>query len=440
MCLRRYASAKVLALLAIGLIGLAGCGGAGQPISSLPSAVSGSAAATASTRATSSLATAAPTSSPNPVATSRPGFLGAFFRPEGPPPYGIFAAQSTAPAPYPTPGPVIVGINSYCDQVARNGASIDSSYTVDTTKLNDVIYLNARWTRMPAPQFFVDVSHVFGAGTYFWQSFDAAQCVSLGYHYLRPVIGLEAGPVQYNATPGKVTPTSYPTYQTATDFGTWCGAVAAHERAAFPSVYQFSLPGNEVNSNPQLFPGGEAQIAAYSKACYAAIKAAYPTSYVYGFELNTELSLNPAGFVSRLNALGCGVGTCYDGISMHFSLRYPIPSASTPCYPNPGGQYSMQCITDIETAAGAPIHVLISETVYTVPGSVPDEQTKAEAIVAEAAAFAANPMIDGMLYSDVDECAEYPSGFFMNGCLITTSRSYSPAWYSLQWYAYQHFL
>jgi hypothetical protein len=112
-------------------------------------------------------------------------------------------------------------------------------------------------------------------------------------------------------------------------------------------------------------------------------------------------------------ALGCKVGTYYDGIAMHISL-------------------TMQWIAAVETAAGAPIHVRISETVYTVPGSAPDEQTKADATVSEFAAFAANSLIDGALYANVDECALYTSGFFINGCLIDTGGNHLPAWMALR--------
>jgi hypothetical protein len=78
-----------------------------------------------------------------------------------------------------------------------------------------------------------------------------------GLSYLRPVINLEAGPVNYNATSGTFLPQNLPMYKTAADFGQWCGVVAAHEKAAFPAVSQFTLPGNEVNSNPAPFPWRE---------------------------------------------------------------------------------------------------------------------------------------------------------------------------------------
>jgi hypothetical protein len=371
---------------------------------------------------------------PSPLSGQRPGFVGAFFRPIGSPPFGVFSAQSpgVAPQPYPTPGAVLTGSSGYCGQIASNGYSIVSGYLVDSTKLADITKLGVGWTRMAAPQFFDDGSHIFGAGHYTFGDFDSAQCSTLADHRIQPVIGLEAGPVEYDSTPGQFSPQSYPQYQSAADFGQWCGAVAAHERAAFPSVTKFSLPGNEVNSNPQLFPGGITQIVAYSEACYAAIKAANPNAYVYGFELNMDGSLNAPGFVKQLYTLGCKVGTCYDGIAIHLSLRYPIPAPSTPCYPNPGGDYSMQCVTDIENAAQAPIHVLISESVYPVPGAVPDENVKALAVVAQFKAYASNATVDGVTYANVDECALYPSGYFAGGCLIGTSGQILPAYTALQ--------
>jgi hypothetical protein len=161
---------------------------------------------------------------------------------------------------------------------------------------------------------------------------------------------------------------------------------------------------------------------------------------VHGFELNMDGSLNVPGFVQQMAALGCRVGMCYDGIAMHLALRYPILPSTTPCYPKVGGDYSMQCITAVEVAAQASIHVLISETVYPVPGSVPDEQTKAQAVVAEMAAFGKDPTVDGALYANVDECALYPSGFFVDECLIDTSGNRLPAFETLQWYVFNNML
>ena len=435
MLRRRLTSAAIsLCLFAITMTGCSG-GGTTSPTSALPALaqIASAPEGDAITSRATTLATAA--------IVNRSGFVGAFYRPQGSPPFGIFAPQANgvAPQPYPSKTGTMLGNAGYCDALSGNGASIDGAFPVDVQKLNNLIFLGARWSRMPAPSFAVDTSHVFGAGNYAFASLDAAQCISFLYHNIKPVINLEAGPVQYNSTPGKFSPQMVSTYKTADDFGEWCGVVAKHEHEVFPAVSQFSIPGNEVNSNPQLFPGGEPQIAAYSKACYAAIKAANPNTFVYGFELNMDGSLNAPAFVKRMAALGCKAGTCYDGISMHLTLRYPIPPPSTPCYPNPGGDYSMQCVTDIETVSQT-AHVLISETVYTVPGSVPNEQAKADASVAEFRAFAANPTIDGALYANVDECASYPSGYFANGCLVDTSGNHLPAWNALQWFVYQHLI
>ncbi len=334
------------------------------------------------------------------------------------------------PQPYPTAAG-LANAASYCSQPAANGGSIVGANVVDSAKLANVVNLGVGWTRMPASQFFDDFSHVSGAGQFAFGDLDSAQCATLVGHGIAPVIGLEAGPVQYNAVPGVFSPQSVPTYRSPADFAAWCGAVAAHEKAAF-GVSRFSLPGNEVNTNPQLFPGGVPQIAAYSQACYAAIKAANPSAFVYGMELNMDGGVNAPGFVAQLVALGCGPGTCYDGIAMHLSLRYPVPAASTPCYPNAGGDYGMQCVAAIQNAAQAPIHVLISESEYPMPGTVPDEATKALAVTVAFTAYAANPAVDGVSYANVDECALYPTGYFSGACLVSTAGQDLPAYLTLQ--------
>lgn len=363
----------------------------------------------------------------------RRGFLGAFFRSEGTTPFGVFSVYSRqmAPSPYPTPGTKLFGPSGYCDAVAANGVSISSGYVVDAAKLANIVDLGVKWTRTSPAQFFDDGSHIFGPGKYSFGDFDSAQC-ALVRHHITPLIALEAGPVQYNVIPDQFSPRTMPTYKTAADFGNWCSAVAKHETKIFTSVYRYSLPGNEVNSNPQLFPGGESQIAQYSEACYQAIKAVQPKAFVYAFELNMDGKLDPAAFVQRLYDLGCKVGTCYDGISIHLSLRHPIPPVTTPCYPKPGGEYSMQCIADIQSAAHAPIHVIIGETVYTVPGSVADETTKAKAVVAEMKAFAADKYVDGANYANIDECDLYASGYFVGGCLVDSLGNRLPGYIALK--------
>jgi hypothetical protein len=422
----------------VGLVVCSACGGGGgggssgsQSTGSVTSAVIP--ATTSPNPATTSPnpATTSPkvTATVGPIGTPRSAFLGAFFRAEGPPPFGVFSTQSPAVVPNPYPS---AGSGDYCTHVAANGYSIATGNLVDPTKLGNIVTLGVGWVRMAAPQFLDDLSHMFGPGSYQFGDFDSAQCSTLIDHGIKPVIGLEAGPVQYSTVIGQLPAQTLATYQSPSDFGTWCGVVAAHERSAFPGITRFTLPGNEVNNNPQLFPGGNSQIAAYSEACYAAIKAANPSAYVYGFELSMDGSLNAPGFVQQMAALGCRVGTCYDGIALHLSLRYPLPASSTPCYPNASGDYVLQCVTDIILAAQAPVHVLVSETVYPVPGYVPTEATKALAVVSDFTTFASDPSIDGVLYANVDECGLYPSGFFFDGCLISISGQILPAYTALQ--------
>lgn len=363
----------------------------------------------------------------------RRGFLGAFFRPQGVPPWGVFTASSkqVAPQPYPTPGTKLFGPSGYCDAVAQNGVSISSGYVVDAAKLADLVDLGVRWTRSAPSPFFDDGSHIFGPGRYLFGDFDSAQC-ALARHNITMMVALDAGPVQYNAEAGRFSPHAIPTYKTAADFGTWCRAVAEHETKTFAAVSRYSLPGNEVNSNAQLFPGGDSQIAQYSEACYRAIKDVQPKAFVYGFELNMDGNLDPAAFVQRMYDLGCKQGTCYDGISVHLSLRYPLRPANAPCYPHAGGDYTMQCIADVQHAAHAPVHVIVGETVFTIPGSVPDEATKATAIVSALKAFAANPYVDGVNYANVDDCGLYPSGIFAGGCIVDMSGRKLPGYAALK--------
>ncbi len=333
----------------------------------------------------------------------------------------------------------MTGAGGYCDQQAANGASISGSYVVDPTKLADIVDLGVGWTRMTANQMNDDLSHIIGPGAYSFTDLDSAQCATRVLHGIKPVINLEPGPVEYDRVAGVFSPSAIALYQTAEDFGSWCGAVATHEKLVFGTT-SFSLPGNEVNTANQ-FPGGQAQIAQYARACYGAIKAADPLAFVYGFELNMDGGVNAPGFVSQMYALDCKVGTCYDGIAMHLTLRYPIPGEGTPCYPSPGGNYAVHCINAIQAAAHAPsMHVLISETVYPVPAAVPDEATKAAAVAAEFAALAPHSSVDGVSYANVDECALYPTGFWSGGCLITTAHEILPAYTTLQSIAAANFL
>jgi hypothetical protein len=364
---------------------------------------------------------------------TRRGFLGAFFRPEGPPPFGVFSVYSKqeAPDPYPAESTKLFGSSGYCDRVAISGNSISTGYLVDAKKLANIVDLGVRWTRTQVSPFFADESHVSGPGSYVFGELDSAQC-ALVRHKITPLIALDAGPVQYNSNPEAYSPKTYPKYKTPADFGQWCSVVAKHEAKTFASVTRFSLPGNEVNSNPELFSGGDPQIAAYAQACYHAVKSATPNATVYGFELNADRNADPAGFVGRMYDLGCKLKTCYDAISIHISLRYPIVPDATPCYPQPGGDYGIACIEDVRRAAHAPVHVIVGETAYFVPGNVRDEDEKAKAVVAEFQEFAKQPYIDGVNYANIDECDLYPNGYFKGGCLVDSLDARLPAFFALQ--------
>lgn len=356
----------------------------------------------------------------------RSNFLGAFFRAEGTVPYGVMSVYSPqrAPEPYPTPGSRLFGRSGYCDVVEDNGVSITTGYVVDQAKLANIVDLGVRWTRTGVSPFNDDASHIFNR--YQFTDFDSAQC-ALARHHIVPTIAISAGPVIYNAVEGQYSPKSVPIYKTPADFATWCGVVVRHEMRVFPAVSRYTLPGNEVNSSPENFPGGESQIAQYAEACYHAIKSLQPKAYVYGFEINMDARRQPVDFVQRMYDLGCKPGTCYDGLSIHLSLRYPIPPPSAPC-----SEGSMGCISEMQAAAHAPVHFLIGETVYVVPASVANETVKAAAIVAAMKTFAANKFVDGVNYANVDECDLYPSGYFVGGCIVNSLGKRLPGYAALR--------
>jgi hypothetical protein len=435
----RFTQAASFALLLGIATASSGCGGR-QIATSSPLAESPQSGTDVMTRSSASAIVSTPTATPLPM-TRRSHFLGAFFRAVGSPPYGVFdRSPGILPVPYPSPGMVKTGADGYCDAIAANGASITGSYPVDPAKLADIVNLGVGWTRMVANQLSDDGSHIFGPGDYTFTDLDSAQCATLVAHGIQPIVNLEAGPVEYDTTPGVFSPALANLYKTPQDFGAWCGAVALHERAVF-NVGKFSIPGNEVNTNTSLFPGGNAQIATYMQGCYSAIKAANPSSTVYGFELNMDGGVNAPGFVSSMYALGCRVGTCYDAIAMHLSLRYPTPGGGVPCYPAPNGNYGTLCINAIQAAANSPhIHVLISESVYPVPSTVPNEQTKAAAVLTEFSVLSPHSSVDGVSYANVDECALYaPGSYWSGGCLVDESGNDSPAYTALQTVAQQYF-
>ncbi|GAC1542623.1 MAG: hypothetical protein NVS3B10_07010 [Polyangiales bacterium] len=296
-----------------------------------------------------------------------------------------------------------------------------SALTLDPIKTQNVLDIGATWTRASLSPFYTDRT-IDGPGKYDWTAADVV--VGWGVsHGIEPVIGIEDGPVQVN-TPGKYDPHEIDRYPTADAFAAYCSAAAAHFSAA---THAFSMPGNEVNTDPKRFPT-VGDTASYMKACYGAVKAADPASFVWGLELNMDGMAGATAYVASLASSGCGPGSCYDGISAHLSLRYPLPPAGTPCYPNPGGDYTVECLADLRKAAGSPVPLMIGETVVTWPGEVPDAATKAIAAPIVLRALAAAPGVRYINYANLDECALYPSGYFTNGCLVDESNAHVPGW------------
>jgi hypothetical protein len=114
-------------------------------------------------------------------------------------------------------------------------------------------------------------------------------------------------------------------------------------------------------------------------------------------------------------------------------FKYPVPPPSAPCGLASGGAYSVACAGTIRDAAhDRSLHILIGETAFLVPSTVPDEATKASATVDAMKEFAADPLIDGVNYANVDECDLYPSGFFMGGCLVDSVGNRLPAFTALR--------
>ncbi|GAC1306398.1 MAG: hypothetical protein NVSMB19_18510 [Vulcanimicrobiaceae bacterium] len=380
------------------------------------------------------VATAAPSASASPAPTAAPAL------PLALPPIIIVATPTAAPtpppsptpiataAPTPTPTPTAVAVKFGGFARLAPGsppfAMFSAPGVLDPQKTSDLLDLGATWTRSPLAPFFDDRT-AFGAGHYDFGSADTVLTWDVA-HAIEPVVGLEAGPVQVNATPGTFSPHQVPIYPTPAAFATYCTAVATHVSTF---SHSYSSPGNETNSDPQKYPGGASDVAPYAAACYHAIHAADPTAFVWGLELNMDGQAGATKFVSDLLALGCGPGTCYDGLSAHLSLRYPIPAKGTPCFPAAGGDYDVACLSDLQGASGDPfLPLMIGETAVTWPGMVPDAATQALAAPAELKALAAAPGVRYIDYANIDECALYPSGYFMNGCIVDATGAHVPAW------------
>lgn len=296
---------------------------------------------------------------------------------------------------------------------------------IDRAKAQHIVDIGASWTRFETSPFFVDQT-IYGPGRYAFDEIDKLDAWQVAHH-IEPVFGIEAGPVQVNATQGTFSPHQVSVYPNATQFATFCFSLARHMSARGTNAY--SEPGNEVNTDTGKFPNGAASVAPYARDCYQSIKRADAHAFVWGLELSMDAKADAPAFVAKLAELGCGRGTCYDGISMHLALRYPIPPVGTPCYPNPGGDYSVACIADVQHAAGdASLPIMIGETVVTWPGMVRDAATQSLAVAAQLRALAAVPSVKYINYANLDECGLYESGYFANGCLVDKRGARVGAW------------
>lgn len=209
--------------------------------------------------------------------------------------------------------------------------------------------------------------------------------------------------------------------------------------SAPPSPYPTysGAPGNAAATTSTVTVQGlESDLAAYMKPCYQAIKAADPLAFVYGWEINESPNLvTPAQFITdEKNTYSCGPGTCYDGLSVHIFPGFPLPAIGGGCSADTGGNVNgvgYDCINDLVTASGlSTIKMMVGETAVLVPGSAPNEATAATDLTLMLNYFASNPNVDHINYANVDECSLYPSGFFFDGCLITTSNVKQLRWQS----------
>ena len=145
-----------------------------------------------------------------------------------------------------------------------------------------MVDLGVKWARVTVSSNFDDTSHLFGAGPLFVRAIpDSAQCALVLQSTSSPSSGWQGAgvSVQYNEAPGSLRWTGqYPVYKTPADFaGLWCGAVASHvtpDVCVGSSVFDPRQRGQQRYED--LFPGGDVQIAAYTKACYHAVKTIQP--------------------------------------------------------------------------------------------------------------------------------------------------------------------
>lgn len=310
-----------------------------------------------------------------------------------------------------------------------------SGNTLSTTKTQNILDIGAKWTRSPVSSYFVDQTRT-GFG-YVWGQPDVWFAWAKA-HNIEGIPGIENGTLQ--TASGDLNTG----YESATAFGTFCSALATHAAPLWFSNstrHNYSIPGNEINASTTLW-GSESKIASYMQSCYAAIKKADPVAFIWGLEATADAGANfrATPLVADLRALGCGPGTCYDGLSEHLILSASSNTVSNPTLPSPtaicsattpGNYYSLQCLTDLENASGnANLPLMVGETgdTWGGPGTVMDAATKAYFEPLSLHALASHANVQYILHDNLDECALYPSGYFMNGCLVDLNNAHVPAW------------
>ena len=295
-------------------------------------------------------------------------------------------------------------------------------------------------TRTPISTFFDDATGLGGSYSFAHDDPAIAWLVS---HGIVPFFELDAGPKLYGSYSSSA---QQPLMHNPAEYGKFCAATTAHLRATYPALgasmpAYFTMPINEPNNggwdasrtdNPALYAESAGGEALYMKTCYAAIKAVFPNAHVYGGELATAAESSPTSMpneLARWYGLGCRVGVCFDGVSLHIS---PIGNPSerfTHCI-EPNNGWTFFCVNEMQAVArkfgDRALHAMITETGIT---SVPNANTSAgdepgQAWWASQAlkAALADASIDGIFWTNLNTDKLYgPSSIFYGTSLIDTS-------------------
>jgi hypothetical protein len=403
----------------------------------------------------------------NAPAPYRPisNFLGAFYRTEGSPPFGMFAAgnaSNQAPVPYPAPNPSnLFGAGGFCTTVATNGKSILTANPVDNTKIANLVALGVQWTRGGPSPIVTDYTHVVGDGTYHWAQWDAAVCAQLK-NGITPTVNVDSGPVYYDtlANVNAGTANGQPTYKSPADYAAWGAAVAQHDQTYFGNAmlrYTIAVK-NEVNTiavplgggaaqsglvndpgfsddmisqsnNPTLYQGRSGAIL-YQTAIYTAIKAVNPNIMALAGELNMDPASDPFGFITLEYASGLRLGNGFDGWSEHINpANHPLGTYDALDIGfQPGDSETIALVngTNITTRNGgdnriAPLLLGESCGFTTVPTNTNQYGNLADAVTGNANLFAwaeRNPQIIGINCANLDENGNYLNTAFYGNAQI----------------------